>query len=113
MTAKELAERYDPNEKCPILHAMELIGSKWKMPILWYLAIEEELHYNELRRAVGDVSNTALTRCLRELERDGLIVRHAADTRQPSVTYTLTEIGKELVPSMTDIFVWGDKILHM
>lgn len=111
MTEEELKMIYDPNVKCPIQYAMEMVGSKWKMPIIWQLTIEDGLHYNELKRRVNGVTNTMLTRCLRELEDEQLILRHSLGTIPPSVTYHLTEMGKELLPALQGLFAWGNK--HM
>ena len=60
---------------CPILYAMNLIGQKWKLPILWYMADAENqtLRYKELERKVVGITATMLTKCLRELEKDGFI----------------------------------------
>lgn len=94
--------------KCPLLYAMEIIGSKWKLPLLWNLAHYERMHYNELKRDVQGVSNTVLTRCLRELERDGVVSRHSAGSVPPSVTYCLTENGKRLIPALDGLYRWGE-----
>lgn len=40
------------NTQCPILYAMEIIGQKWKLPILWYIADKQVIRYNELKRKV-------------------------------------------------------------
>ena len=57
---------------CPILYAIDLIGQKWKLPILWYIADAENqtLRYRELERKVVGITATMLTKCLRELEQD-------------------------------------------
>ena len=111
MTPELLKQIYDPTAKCPILYAMEIIGSKWKMPIIWQLTMEDGLHYNELRRRVKGITNTMLTRCLRDLENDNLIYRHSYETIPPSVTYHLSDFGKELLPALEGLFDWGNK--HM
>ncbi len=54
---------------------MEIIGQKWKLPILWYIADKEVIRYNELQRKVVGITATMLTKGLRELENDGLISR--------------------------------------
>lgn len=95
--------------KCPIVYAMEIIGSKWKIPILWNLTREDDLHYNELKRRIAGVTNTMLTRALRELEADGLIIRKSAGTVPPSVTYRLTDLGKQLLPSLDGLYAWGEE----
>jgi len=97
------------NDKCPILYALKIIGQKWKLPILWYLMDHDGIHYNELRRKVIGITNTMLTRCLRELEEDGLILRCDFKTIPPSVEYKLTQNGKELLPTLTELYNWGKK----
>lgn len=95
-------------EKCPIVYAMSIIGAKWKIPILWHLAHYEILHYNELKRHLNGITNTVLTRCLRELERDNIVYRKSDGSVPPSVTYGLTLLGKELIPALDRLYDWGD-----
>lgn len=95
-------------EKCPIVYAMSIIGAKWKIPILWHLAHYQILHYNELKRHLNGVTNTVLTRCLRELENDNIVIRKSDGSIPPSVTYELTNTGKELIPALDILYNWGD-----
>ena len=96
---------------CPILYAMELIGQKWKLPIMWYIADAEGqvLRYKELERKVVGITATMLTKCLRELEKDGLIHREQYPTIPPTVEYSLTERGKTLIPALETVYQWGEK----
>lgn len=105
-----MVKKYDSEEfeKCPIIYAMDIIGSKWKLPILWNLTREDNLHYNELKRRIRGITNTMLTRALRQLMDDGIIERHCAGTVPPSVTYSLTEIGYQLLPSLDSLYAWGE-----
>ncbi len=109
-------EKYEfPNpyeKKCSIVYAMELIGAKWKIPILWHLARYKVMHYNELKRHLNGITNTVLTRCLKELEHDHIVIRESAGTVPPSVTYSLTEMGKELIPALDGLYQWGDRHKH-
>ena len=95
---------------CPILYAMNLIGQKWKLPILWYLSDAENqtLRYRELERKVVGITATMLTKCLRELEADQLVVRKQYSTIPPTVEYSLTERGKTLIPALDSIYNWAD-----
>lgn len=95
---------------CPILYAMELIGQKWKLPILWYLADAEDrtLRYKELERKVVGITPTMLTKCLRELEADGLVRRTQYPTIPPTVEYTLAERGRELIPALEEVYRWAE-----
>ena len=62
-------------EKCPLHHAMQLIGGKWKVQILCAVSNAGAIRYNALRGKLDGISNTVLASALRELERDGLVER--------------------------------------
>ena len=101
------------NKKCPILCAMEVIGSKWKLPIVWYLHEKENTRFNELHRRIPGITNFMLTKSLRELETDGLVVRRELISEPPKVVeYSLTDFGRELIPALNELYVWGQKILQ-
>ena len=97
--------------QCPILYAMDLIGQKWKLPILWYIADAENqtLRYRELERKVVGITATMLTKCLRELERDGFITRKQYSTIPPTVEYSLAERGRTLIPALESVYQWADE----
>lgn len=95
--------------ECPVIYAIRLIGQKWKIPILWKLTEFEMLHYNELKRQIPGITNTALTRCLRELEEFGLVNRFEHGTIPPSVEYSLTNRGKTLMPTLNELYRWGEE----
>ncbi|MCD7132473.1 helix-turn-helix transcriptional regulator [Limosilactobacillus balticus] len=97
-------------KQCPILYSMKTIGSKWKIPVMWYLMLNDGQHYNELKRSIGSITNTMLTKSLRELEEDGLLKRISKGTVPPSVTYHLTDTGKDLIYTMGDLFEWERNI---
>ncbi|MBQ6336994.1 MAG: helix-turn-helix transcriptional regulator [Ruminococcus sp.] len=95
-------------KKCPILHALEIIGQKWKLPILWYLHEKENTRYNELKRRIPGITNMMLTKSLRELEEDGLVKRVKYDTIPPKVEYSLTDEGLALLPTLNELYKWGE-----
>ena len=101
------------NTKCPILFAMDIIGQKWKLPILWYLsdADNQTLRYRELERKVVGITATMLTKCLRELESDGLINRVQYNTIPPTVEYSLAARGRSLMPALDSVYEWADSIM--
>lgn len=86
--------------KCPILYAMDLIGQKWKLPILWYIADAQDqtLRYRELERKVVSITATMLTKSLLELKRDGFITRTQYNTIPHTVEYSLAERGRKFLP---------------
>ena len=102
------------NKKCPILHFIEIINSKWKFPIIWYLHEKNSTRYNELKRRIPNITNIMLTKSLRELERDGLVCRKILKKDLPKeIEYSLTEIGKNLMPAMNEIYSWSLKQMEL
>lgn len=95
---------YDNN--CPVLYALNVIGGKWRIPILWYLS-QSDLRYNELKRKTSGITNIMLTRCLKELEENGLVYRNQYSEIPPHVEYSITEAGKKLIPALMAIKEWG------
>jgi DNA-binding HxlR family transcriptional regulator len=85
---------------------MDLIGGKWKMLILWHLS-PGVLRFNELMRRFQGVTQKMLTQQLRDLEADGLIARKVYPQVPPKVEYSLTEMGRSLVPVLTVMNNWG------
>ena len=106
-TASPNGGLYDDKTECPILHVFRRIGGKWKLPILWHLADQETVRYNELKRSVRGVTNMMLTKCLRELEDFGLVHRRQYNEIPPKVEYSLTERGKKLLPALEALYAWG------
>ena len=100
-----------PDDICPVVYVMGIVGAKWKIPILWHLADEGTLRYNELKRGVVGITNIMLTTCLRELEESGLVVREELGTIPPHVEYSLSERGRTLVPILYSIHAWGRQIM--
>ena len=98
---------YENKTECPILHVFRRIGGKWKLPILWHLADQDAVRYNELKRSVRGITNMMLTKCLRELEDYGLVIRRQYNEVPPRVEYSLTERGKKLLPALAELYAWG------
>lgn len=78
--------------------ALEKIGGKWKMPILWRLGLRDSWRYSELKRDLDPISHKMLSRQLKELEADGLILRRQYPVVPPKVEYSITETGKLALP---------------
>lgn len=96
-------------EICPVDYAFRRIGGKYKARILWHIHRSKVLRYGELKRTLPDITTKMLTQTLRELEDDSLINRKVFREVPPKVEYTLTEVGKELIPSLKHIMDWGNK----
>lgn len=93
--------------ECPILYVMKIVGQKWKLPILWYIADKKIIRYNELQRKVVGITATMLTKCLKELENDKLVERKQYNTIPPIVEYSLTKNSKSLIPALNSLYNWG------
>jgi DNA-binding HxlR family transcriptional regulator len=92
---------------CPDFHAaIELIGKRWTGAIVWALT-ERPMRFGELRKAVPGLSDRLLSQRLRELEEEGLVEREVEAGSPVRVTYSLTEIGNELGPSIRELRVWA------
>ena len=98
----------DVNVK-PFAYAISLIGGKWKMHILFWLWKKEVLRYNELKRALQPVTHKMLSSQLKELEANGLIIRNEYPQVPPKVEYSLSNIGKSLMPVLQLVCQWGEE----
>jgi len=104
-----MSEKYANECECPMMSTLNLIGGKWKMPILWKL-YHADLRYNELKRQLGGITNVMLTRSLRDLEEAGLVNRIQHAEIPPHVEYSLTEYSRNLGKALLDIKEWGEQM---
>ena len=93
-------------DHCPVEATLELIGGKYKALILWHLS-EGKLRFSELSRAITNATPKMLTQQLRELEMQNLIHREVFPVIPPKVEYSLTEMGKSLMPILVAMRDWG------
>lgn len=97
----------------PVSIAKATIGRKWKWEILWFLYINGGTRYNELKRRIPGVTNIMLTKSLREMEADGIVIRREYVSAPPKVVdYSLAPLGLELIPILKELYIWGQKILQ-
>jgi DNA-binding HxlR family transcriptional regulator len=96
----------EPRCKCPAETTLEVIGGRWKVPILWHL-LQGTRRFSELSRALGSVTQKMLTQQLRELEGDGIVSRKVYPQVPPKVEYSLTSDGKTLKPVVEAMCKWG------
>jgi DNA-binding HxlR family transcriptional regulator len=101
MTTKE---RYT---MCPVDAALALMSGKWKPRILWKLHLFEVLRYSEFQREMPSITHKMLAQQLRELERDGLIVRKMYPVMPPKVEYRLSNFGHTLAPVIDSLVTWS------
>lgn len=95
-------------QRCKTISTVQkLLGGKWKIEILYYIGIDGVHRFGELRRRIGEISESSLTKQLRELEADGFIHRHDYEEVPPRVEYTLTELGESFMSVLNCMKAWG------
>ncbi|MGG5331728.1 winged helix-turn-helix transcriptional regulator [Enterococcus sp. AZ163] len=93
---------------CGLGKAINLLGGKWRLNILWELSKNELIRFNELKRKLPGISNLMLTRSLEALQQEDLITKRNVGTYPLHVEYSLTEKSKSLVSIMKSLNQWGD-----
>lgn len=102
----------DRNENCPVLRSLKIFEGKWNIRIIYELAIQETVRFNELQRNISNISQASLSRALKDLQDKGIITRKQYNEIPPKVEYSLTEKGKALLPVFFELYKWGNKYLE-
>ena len=95
--------------RCPVTPLLVMLQGRWKARIVYELCIHDPARFGEIKRDLSGITNTTLTRALRELEGDGLVRREQFNEIPPHVEYSLTEKGRDLMPVFYEIMRWGFK----
>ena len=98
----------DPEQACPIAPVVDIVFSRWTTPILWALNEYGRHRFVELERRITTITPKVLTQRLRQLERDGLVVRTYHPEVPPRVEYSLTARGMSLKPVVRAMCRWGE-----
>lgn len=103
--------RYNANlSQCPGHELLARLSDKWVTLVISALADGPQRH-SELRRTLAGASQKMLTQTLRQLERDGLVLRKVTPEVPPRVDYALTELGASLLPVQRAIKAWAEEHL--
>lgn len=109
MSMKDLANSDLTDIKStPFGYTISIIGGKWKMIIIFWLVEYEVLRYGELKRCIGQISDKILNNQLKELEKDGIIIRKEYPQIPPRVEYRLSKRGLSLMPILEEMCKWGE-----
>lgn len=92
---------------CPIRNVLSRISDKWSLLILCSIQASEVLRYKDLKAAIPDISQKVLSGTLKRLEEDHLITRTMFREIPPRVEYSLTDMGKELMPAVQMMIQWA------
>ena len=94
---------------CPLTECMSLLGGAWTPNVVWHLSGDPR-RFGELRADIPAISAKVLSACLRRLVAKGVVVREVVPTSPPSVEYSLTTLGKELIPAIKAIVSVGERL---
>lgn len=98
--------------RCPYVTAQKVLTGKWSMYIL-YLLTEGPIRFNELlRRMPEEMTHTTLSRQLKTLEDEGLIIRTEYQQIPPKVEYKLSEIGEKFREVLSVLEIWGKEYIE-
>ena len=97
---------HEPDDCRAISEVLSRVGDKWSVLVVSTLG-DGPKRFNELRKALGSISQRMLTLTLRALERDGLITRTVFPTIPPRVDYELTKLGRSLLEPVSELSLWA------
>lgn len=99
-------------QRCKTMSTLQkILGGKWKLEILYYIAFQDIHRFGTLRRQLGEITESSLTKQLRELEADGFLIRHDFKEIPPHVEYTLSDLGQSFMDVINYMKNWGDQNL--
>ncbi|HNP96495.1 MAG TPA: helix-turn-helix domain-containing protein [Cyclobacteriaceae bacterium] len=90
-----------------IRDALDIVGGKWKLPILHVLTAEGPMRFKELQRSLEGITARMLSKELKELELNRMVTRDVFDTAPVTVIYTVTQHGMSLCPVIEALHNWG------
>lgn len=98
-----------PPPGCPMAACMAVLGGAWTTSVIWKLAGEPR-RFGELQKDIPGISPKMLTTRLRELEKKRVVARLVVPASPPSVEYSLTDLGRELIPVIDSIVRVGTRL---
>ena len=99
-------------QRCWAMSTLQrMLGGKWKIEILFYIALRDVSHFGQLRRCIGSISESTLSRQLHELVEDKFLERVDYGEVPPRVEYRLTPRGESFVPILLAMRAWGEREL--
>lgn len=108
---KDNARHQDWATACPLTAALQVIGGRWSLITLYWLAQGSE-RFNDLRRRMPAISQKVLAATLRDLEREGMIIRTVIPDVPPKVAYAISDYGRTVCPLIQATRQWGGQHLE-
>jgi DNA-binding HxlR family transcriptional regulator len=99
--------KIEADAACPVGPVVDLVFGRWATPVLWALTEYGRMRFVELERLLGGITPKVLTQRLRQLERDGLVVRTYHAEVPPRVEYEISELGRSLETVFAELADWS------
>lgn len=105
-------EVIDPKVEALVNELIGRVADKWTMIVLEVLAEHGELRFTRLGALAGGISQKMLTQTVRQMERDGLLIRTVHPEVPPRVEYRLTDLGRTLSAAFCGVWMWAAENLE-
>lgn len=106
MSVKKINKNFDTAD-CGVRNLLDRVGDKWSLMIVDILGETGTMRYSELDHNIESISQKMLASTLKSLETDGLITRKVYPEVPPKVEYSLTDLGKTLLPAIVMLKNWA------
>ena len=90
----------------PIANALKLIGGKWKIMILDNL-LTKQMRFGQLKKSLNGITSQMLSKQLKEMEKDKLLIKKVLKSDAFSSEYSLTVFGRSTIPVIKSLIKWG------
>ena len=105
MDRKEIRDAMFPD--CPIRNVLSRMMDKWTLLVIYTLEQQGTMRFNDIHRAIPDVSQKILTVTLKSMEADGLVSRKVTPAVPVKVEYTLTKRAESVLPLLDRLLAWS------
>ncbi|HAA12097.1 MAG TPA: transcriptional regulator [Cytophagales bacterium] len=94
---------------CPVSYALDFFGDKWTFLIIRDIALEGKRYYKEFLGSKEGIATNILSDRLKRLEAAEVIVSKRDEKLKTQKVYSLTQKGKDLIPTLIEIMIWSKK----
>ena len=105
---QDIPTEVDPRVEALVNEVIGRVADKWTMIVLEVLTEHGELRFTRIGELAGGISQKMLTQTLRQMERDGLVVRTVHPVVPPKVEYRLTDLGFTLAEAFCGVWTWAE-----
>lgn len=105
----EIPENLDPALEMLVREIIGRVADKWTMLAIEILEEHGKLRFTRIGELIGDISQKMLTKTLRQMESDGLVIRTVHPVIPPHVDYELTDMGRSLGAAFCGVWIWAEE----